>query len=74
MPSIGTIDDTGQSLPKLTGAPLRLGNRVQVLRNGCQIFPAMLDAISGAEHTIDFATYAYWTGDIAPDRLRRSSE
>ena len=51
----------------LTGAPLRLGNRVEVLRNGCRIFPAMLEAIAGAEHTIDFATYAYWTGDIAPE-------
>jgi len=50
----------------LTGAPLRLGNRVQVLRNGCRIFPSMLDAIAGARDTIDFATYAYWTGDIAP--------
>ena len=51
----------------LTGAPLRQGNRVEVLRNGCRIFPAMLDAIASAQHTIDFATYAYWTGDIAPE-------
>jgi len=50
----------------LTGAPLRLGNRVEVLRNGYRIFPAMLEAIAAAERTIDFATYAYWTGDIAP--------
>lgn len=58
--------DFARLLEALTGAPLRLGNRVEVLRNGCRIFPAMLESIAAAEHTIDFATYAYWTGDIAP--------
>ena len=58
--------DFARLVEALTGAPLRLGNRVEILRNGCRIFPAMLDAIAAAEHTIDFATYAYWAGDIAP--------
>jgi cardiolipin synthase A/B len=51
----------------LTVAPLREGNRVTVLKNGCEIFPAMLDAIRAAERTVDFATYVYWTGSIAPE-------
>lgn len=51
----------------LTGAPVRDGNRVTVLRNGCRIFPSMLEAIKSADHTIDFATYIYWTGDIAQE-------
>jgi phosphatidylserine/phosphatidylglycerophosphate/cardiolipin synthase-like enzyme len=51
----------------LTVAPLRQGNRVKVLRNGCEIFPAMLEAIRAARHTIEFATYVYWTGSIAPE-------
>jgi cardiolipin synthase len=50
----------------LTVAPLRTGNRVTVLRNGVEIFPAMLEAIRAARQTIDFATYVYWTGSIAP--------
>ncbi|MBW3594266.1 MAG: cardiolipin synthase B [Actinobacteria bacterium] len=65
-PPVGS-PEFSRLIEALTGAPLRLGNRVQVLRNGCRIFPAMLDAIAAAEHTIDFATYAYWTGDIAPE-------
>ena len=48
----------------LTGAPLRHGNRVKVLRNGAQTFPAMLEAISSAQETVDFSSYIYWPGEI----------
>lgn len=41
------------------------GNQVTVLRNGDEIFPAMLGAIEEAEHTIDMLTFVYWQGDIA---------
>ena len=41
--------------------PATEGNAVDVLRNGDQIFPAMLEAIDQAEHTIDFLTFVYWT-------------
>jgi cardiolipin synthase len=37
-----------------------------VLRNGDEIFPAMLEAIQQAKETVNFATYVYWTGSIAP--------
>ena len=47
------------------GVPTTTGNKVDILRNGVQIFPAMLDAIKGAEHTVDMLTYVYWSGDIA---------
>ena len=40
------------------------GNKVQVLRNGDEIFPAMLAAIRAAEKSITFETYIYWSGDI----------
>jgi cardiolipin synthase A/B len=49
----------------LTGAPVSYGNDVELLVNGDQIFPAYLDAIRGAEETINLLTYAYWKGDIA---------
>ena len=45
--------------------PPTLGNEVRVLRNGDQIFPAMLDAIRNAEDTVDIVTFVYWSGDIA---------
>ena len=49
----------------LVGVPATEGNEVTILRNGVAIFPAMLDAIQGATSTVDFATYVYWTGDVA---------
>lgn len=47
------------------GAPFTTGNAVTRLRNGDEIFPAMLAAIEGAERSVDLLTYVYWTGDIA---------
>jgi cardiolipin synthase A/B len=64
-PAPGT-PDFARLVEALTAAPLRQGNRVTVLRNGDEIFPAMLAAIRSAERTVDFATYVYWTGSIAP--------
>mgnify|MGYP001029475303 CR=1 FL=1 len=46
------------------GVPAVEGNRVEVLRNGVEIFPAMLQSIAGAERTIDFLTFVYWEGEI----------
>jgi len=48
----------------LAGAPVRPGNRVQILRNGVETFPAMLEAIASARRTIDFSSYIYWPGAI----------
>jgi cardiolipin synthase len=52
----------GRLLESLTGSPVRQGNRVEILRNGDQIFPAMVKSIESAQHNIDFSTYIYWTG------------
>ncbi|MEX2654969.1 MAG: phospholipase D-like domain-containing protein [Acidimicrobiia bacterium] len=49
------------------GALFTHGNTVTVLRNGKEIFPSMLEAIRGAERTIDLVTFVYWTGQIAID-------
>jgi cardiolipin synthase len=48
----------------LLGPPIVPGNRVDVLLNGEQIFPAMLEAIRAARSTITFETYIYWSGDV----------
>src|SRR4029079_14449677 len=40
------------------------GNGITALQNGDQIFPARLKAIRGAQQTICFETYIYWSGDI----------
>jgi len=49
----------------LLGIPFTEGNWIDVLKNGCQIFPAMLDAIAEADRSIEFLTFIYWKGDIA---------
>jgi cardiolipin synthase len=48
----------------LLGPGIVPGNIVKDLENGVEIFPAMLDAIRGAQKTITFETYIYWSGDI----------
>ncbi len=53
-----------RTLEGVLGVPATEGNAVDVLRNGDEIFPAMLEAIERAEHTIDFLTFIYWEGEI----------
>ena len=48
----------------LLGPALLPGNHVTTLENGDEIFPAMLRAIRGAQKTISFETFIYWSGDI----------
>ena len=51
-------------LGALLGPPFVGGNQVKLLRNGDEIFPAMLGAINAAKTSITFETYIYWSGDI----------
>ncbi|HVQ87359.1 MAG TPA: phospholipase D-like domain-containing protein [Actinomycetes bacterium] len=61
-------------LESLIGIPATEGNQITILRNGDEIFPAMLKAIRSAEHTVDFMTYVYWSGDIAHEFADALSE
>jgi len=47
------------------GIPFTENNSVKVLKNGDEIFPAMLEAIKNAKEQIDFLTFVYWTGEAA---------
>jgi cardiolipin synthase len=60
------IDDPHfeRELSVLLGPPVVGGNRYRALKNGDEIFPAMLGAIRGAQKTITFESYIYWSGDI----------
>ena len=49
----------------LVGADTRRGNTYDVLTNGVQIFPAMLEAINNARRRISFETYIYDEGTVA---------
>ncbi|MEU3504657.1 phospholipase D-like domain-containing protein [Streptomyces hundungensis] len=54
-------------LERLIGVAATEGNELVALRNGDAIFPAMLEAVRGAEHTVDMMTFVYWRGQIARD-------
>lgn len=49
-----------------TGLPLTAGNAVEPLVNGDAAYPAMLDAIDGARHSVALASFIFdhgWAGD-----------
>jgi cardiolipin synthase len=53
-----------RSMGVLLGPAILPGNRMKVLRNGDEIFPAMLDAIRGARKSVTLATFIYWSAEI----------
>lgn len=62
---IASRDEWTRQLAALLGTPPTEGNSVDVLRNGVEIFPAMLTAIEDARQSVDIVTFVYWRGDIA---------
>ena len=52
-------------LEQTLGIPFTEGNKIDVLKNGDEIFPAMLKAINESTERIEFLTFVYWSGDIA---------
>jgi cardiolipin synthase A/B len=40
------------------------GNKITAFKNGVEIFPALLDAIASARHSIHFSTFIYSSGHI----------
>lgn len=61
------MDDYRKTLESILGIPFSDGNRIQILTNGIEIFPAMLQAIDEAESYINMITYVYWKGEIAAE-------
>jgi cardiolipin synthase A/B len=66
IPHLYPVDDPqfDRAMGMLLGPDITAGNRVEVLVNGDQIFPAMLEAIRGARETVLFETFIYWSGEI----------
>ena len=46
-------------------APVTTGNTLELLVNGDEIFPAMIDAVDRARRSVRALTYVYWTGGAA---------
>jgi cardiolipin synthase len=53
-----------------TGVALVTGNRIDVLNNGREFYPAMLEAIRGAQASITVEAYIYWAGEIGLEFAR----
>jgi len=51
----------------LVGADLTRGNQYDVLTNGDQVLPAMLQAIAAARQRVVLETYIYDSGDVAAE-------
>ena len=66
-PAEGAIRRHRRALEGLIGVPATEGNRIDILRNGDEIFPAVLDAIRSARATVDFLTFVYWEASIGED-------
>ena len=63
-----------RGLESLIGIPATEGNKVDVLRNGDEVFPAMLEAIRSARRTIDLLAFQLGTGDIVEEFADALSE
>ncbi|MFC8132293.1 phosphatidylserine/phosphatidylglycerophosphate/cardiolipin synthase family protein [Streptomyces sp. NPDC057302] len=65
----GILDERAQRarrrLERLIGVAATEGNALIALRNGDEIFKAMLEGIRAARHTVDMMTFVYWKGEIA---------
>lgn len=63
-----------RAMGMLMGPDILPGNRVEELVNGDRIFPAMLAAIRGAQRTVLFETFIYWSGEIGTEFAEALSE
>ena len=63
-----------ESVAGATGAPFMDDNRVTVLNNGDEFYPAMLDAIRHARRSVTIEAYIYWNGDIGREFARALTE
>ena len=68
VPSVA-IDDPAfrTSLEAFAGAPIVGDNRVDILLNGEQTFPALLEAIRSARETLTFEAYIFHEGRVADE-------
>jgi cardiolipin synthase len=80
-PQFGLEHDFGTDDPEFlasiagaTGVPFFEGNRLEILNNGDQFYPAMQNAIAGAELSVTIEAYIYWAGDIGRTFARALSE
>ena len=50
-----------------TGAVFSPGSDIEILNNGTEFYPAMLEAIAQADVSINIEAYIYWSGKSVPN-------
>lgn len=63
-----------QAIGHLVSAPLLPGNQVTILINGDQIFPAMIEAMRGAQKTITLENFIFRSGRLSGQLVPLLSE
>lgn len=56
---------SAEYLAALSSASTSRGNTFEILQNGDEVFPAMLEAIARADHRVSFETYVFEDGIVA---------
>lgn len=58
----------------IVNSPLQAGGSIELLNNGDEIFPAMLEAIRGARRTVNFSVYIWEPGKVSDMFLEAMTE
>lgn len=58
-------DEFLRATEAITMAPIAHGNEIELLINGDEIFPAMIETMRSARRSLNFLSYLYWSGEIA---------
>jgi cardiolipin synthase len=69
-PSPADDERFAEYVASLVGAPVEIGDRFTVLRNGDEVFAPMLEAIRQARHRISFESFIYADGVIGDQFTR----
>ncbi len=64
----------GRTVSQLLGPPLVDGNTVEILENGREIFPAMVDAIRQAKRSITFENFVFTEGKVTREFAEAMAE
>ena len=67
VPDLDSFEEALPSIAGMTRAFIVPDNSVDILQNGDEFFPALLESIRTAEETIHFETYVWWDGDICDE-------
>lgn len=67
VPNLDSFEEALPSIAGMTRAMIVPDNSADILQNGDEFFPALLESIRTAQESIHFETYVWWDGDICEE-------